>query len=77
VLPRLRDITLIASDERLLAISLTGKLLLANVSGREFKKLDEFQLIDDEEGLYSHSAIVGGRLYVRGSKTLICVDLSR
>jgi outer membrane protein assembly factor BamB len=69
--------TLIASENRFLAISLRGKLLLANVGGKEFKKLSELRLIEDEEGLYSHSAIVGGRLYVRGSKMLVCVDLSR
>jgi outer membrane protein assembly factor BamB len=68
--------TLIASDERFLAISLKGKLLLANVAGKEFKKLGELQLIEGEEGLYSHSAVVGGRLYVRGSKMLVCFDLN-
>jgi outer membrane protein assembly factor BamB len=69
--------TLIASDSRLLAISLKGKLLLANVGGNEFTKLGELQLLEDEEGLYSHSAVVGGHLYVRGSKLLVCFDLSR
>lgn len=69
--------TLIASDERFLAISLRGKLLLANVGGNEFERLGELQLIEGEEGLYSHPAVVGGRLYVRGSKMLVCVDLTR
>jgi outer membrane protein assembly factor BamB len=69
--------TLIASDQRFLAISLRGKLLLANVGGNAFTKLGQLQLMEGEEGLYSHSAVVGGRLYVRGSRMLVCVDLSR
>jgi outer membrane protein assembly factor BamB len=68
--------TLIASDRRLLAISLRGKLLLADVAGKELRKLGELQLLEDEEGLYSHSALVGGRLYVRASKMLVCLDLA-
>jgi len=69
--------TLIASPERVLAIYVKGKLTLVDARSPQLRKLSELQLLDGEEGLYSHAAIVGSRLYVRGSKQLLCVELDR
>jgi outer membrane protein assembly factor BamB len=69
--------SLIASPDRVLVTSLRGKLLLVSARGDKFEKLGELQLFDGEAGLYSHPAIVGNRLYVRGSKALVCVDLDQ
>ena len=57
--------------------SLQGKLLLVSARKDKFEKLGELQLFEGEAGLYSHPAIVGSRLYVRGSKALVCLDLGR
>lgn len=67
--------SLIASPHRLLITTLKGRLILANTGGKSFEKLSELQLLEDEAGLYSHPAVVGRRLYVRGSKFLVCLDL--
>lgn len=67
--------TVIASPQRVLVITLHGKLILLDAAANEFAPLSELQLFDDEAGLYSHPAIVGGRLYVRGSKQLVCLEL--
>jgi outer membrane protein assembly factor BamB len=67
--------SLIASPQRILVTSLHGKLFLLNATGDRFEKLSELELLEEEAGLYSHPAIVGSRLYVRGSKELVCFDL--
>lgn len=67
--------SLVAAPDRFLATSLKGRLILANVASDRFEKISELQLIEDEEGLYSHLALVGRRLYVRGSSRLVCLDL--
>lgn len=67
--------SIIVSPKRLLLVSLKGKLVLASTERDEFKLLAERQLIENEEGLYSHPALVGRVLYVRGSKSLLRVDL--
>ncbi|MGE3776804.1 MAG: PQQ-binding-like beta-propeller repeat protein [Pirellulaceae bacterium] len=67
--------SLIASSERILVTTLQGQLLLLRADGDVFTKISELQLWDDEAGLYSHPAIVGNRLYVRGSQSLVCLEL--
>ncbi|MCU0880528.1 MAG: PQQ-binding-like beta-propeller repeat protein, partial [Pirellulaceae bacterium] len=69
--------SLIASPDKILVTSLQGKLLLVSARNDKFEKLGELQLFEGEAGLYSHPAIVGGRLYVRGSKALVCLDLDK
>jgi outer membrane protein assembly factor BamB len=67
--------SLVASSNKLLALSLRGKLVLLKATENQFEILSELQLIDGEEGLYSHPALAGDRIYVRGSKSLVCLDL--
>lgn len=67
--------SLIASRERALLTTLHGKLILFDVNGDRFEPLSELQLLDREAGLYAHPAVAGQRLYVRGSKALVCLDL--
>ncbi len=35
-----------------------------------------FKVFDDEHGLLSHPALVDKRLYVRGSREFVCVNLT-
>ena len=67
--------SLIASPERLLITTLKGQLILIDVAGDKYTQRGELQLFDDEAGLFSHPAVVGRRLYVRGSNQLICLNL--
>ncbi len=67
--------SLIGSPERVLVTTLKGRLLLFSTDASQFSKLSDVQLIEDEAGLYSHPAIVGQRLYVRGSNSLVCLNL--
>jgi hypothetical protein len=34
-------------------------------------------VFENDRGVYSHPALVGTRLYIRGSAEIACVDLAR
>jgi hypothetical protein len=69
--------TLIASDTRLLAVGMDSELLLIDATADKFKPQGRVKLLDDEAGIYAHPAVVGNRLYYRGSDALLCIDLER
>ena len=64
---------LIASEDRLLIIG-EGELLLLNTDGSK-TILSRQSVFTDKLPLYSHPAIVGNRLYLRGETQLICIEL--
>jgi outer membrane protein assembly factor BamB len=67
--------SIVATDERILVTSKEGELLLIDAKSDKFKLLGRLTLFKDEQGLYSHPAFVGTRLYIRGSSALLCVEL--
>ncbi|MEX2186033.1 MAG: PQQ-binding-like beta-propeller repeat protein [Pirellulales bacterium] len=67
--------TLVAGGGRVLAITLRGELVLFDAAADKFAVLSRMKLFDGEAGLYSHPAMVGRRLYVRGSTSVVCLDL--
>lgn len=67
--------SLIASPDRILATTLNGSLVLFSANPARFEKIGELRLFEEEAGLYSHPALVGSRLYVRGSSSLVCLQL--
>lgn len=69
--------SLIANPTRVLATTLRGELVLFDAKADKFAPLARLQLFEDEEGLYSHPALVGTRLYVRGSKSVVCLELKQ
>jgi outer membrane protein assembly factor BamB len=70
---------LLATDERVLVLGRGGELLLIDAASDEFHIVAREHLFTDKEArsaeLYAHPALVGTRLYVRGEKELVCVDL--
>ncbi|MFO0877831.1 MAG: PQQ-binding-like beta-propeller repeat protein [Gemmataceae bacterium] len=70
-----RYLTLIASDTRVLAITMTGELMLFDAQADEFRLLGKLPVFADENGMYAHAALVGRRLYLRGERELVCLDL--
>ncbi len=68
--------SLIASSDKLLISTGSGELLLIDPQADKFKLLGRQKVFDDEAGLLSHPAIVGKRLFIRGSREIVCVDLS-
>lgn len=71
------DSTLIAAPGRVLATTQQGELLLFDTRTSDGAPLARLQLFEGEAGVYSHPALVGERLYVRGSAEICCIDLAR
>ncbi len=76
---RLRDpaigeyAAIIASPDRLLVIG-KGELLLMAADG-EKRIVSRQRVFDQGVSLYSHPALVGDRLYIRGESTIRCIRL--
>lgn len=76
---RLRDkslgtyASLFASEDRLLVVG-KGELLLFSADGDQ-SVLSRQRVFEDSSTLYSHPAIVGNRLYLRGEGELVCLEL--
>jgi outer membrane protein assembly factor BamB len=67
--------SLIASEDRLLATSIDGRLLLVDALADPLRIAGECRIFEDDHGVYSHPAVVGSRLYLRGSAEIVCIDL--
>jgi hypothetical protein len=67
--------TLLADGERVLALTVAGELILWDEKSVKFAPISRVKLFADEAGCYSHPAVVGTRLYVRGEREVIAVDL--
>ena len=71
--------TLLATDDRLLTVGRGGELLLIDATASEFRvvsRLDVFPTSRARATIYAAPAIVGNRLFMRGEKKLVCVNLS-
>jgi outer membrane protein assembly factor BamB len=67
--------SLVADDERVLVITLAGELILLDARADTCRILSRLRLFDHDVEVYSHPALAGTRLFVRGSSSVICVDL--
>jgi outer membrane protein assembly factor BamB len=71
---------LIASDDRVLAVGAGGELILIDAAADEFRIVSRLRLFGDDSEqraeILAHPALVGTRLYFRGEKELVCVDLA-
>ena len=66
--------SLIASKDKLLVVC-DGELLLLNTNGDK-TILFRQRLFDADDRLYSHPALVGNKLYVRGETRLRCIEFN-
>jgi hypothetical protein len=71
---------LIASDNRLLVVGLGGELILVDPTQPQFHIVSRLSPFADDSSkrtqLLSYPALVNSRLYLRGEKELICVNLA-
>jgi ABC-type phosphate/phosphonate transport system substrate-binding protein/outer membrane protein assembly factor BamB len=71
---------LIASEDRLLTVGLGGELILIDPKADKFTVLSRLTLFEDDQSkqtqFLSHPALVGTRLYLRGERELVCVELA-
>lgn len=67
--------SLIASDDRVLALTQTGEILLFDAKTPRLQIIGRLKLFVDATGVFSHPALVGDRLYVRGNDEIVCLRL--
>jgi hypothetical protein len=68
-------VTLVASADRVLAVTLACELVLFDATAGTGKPINRLAVLADENGCYSHPAFVGTRMYLRGENELVCVEL--
>lgn len=72
--PALSDYaSLFVSKDRLMVVA-DGELLLLTADGSK-KILSRQQVFGQRQQIYSHPALVGNRLYIRGKSKLLCTEL--
>ena len=67
--------SVIASPTALLVTTLQGELLLIDATADQYRELGRLRVWQDERGCYAHPALVGQRLFLRGSSSIVCLDL--
>ncbi len=68
--------TLIADEERVLVITLGGELILLDAKANEGVVISRLKIFEDDVEVYSHPALAGTRLYMRGGSSVVCVELA-
>lgn len=69
-------VSLIASPDKVLISTGSAELMLIDARADEFKIISRQPVLEGESGLLSHPALVGKRLFLRGSREIVCVDLA-
>jgi outer membrane protein assembly factor BamB len=68
-------VSMIASSDKVLITGIHGEALLIDALADTYKLISQAQLIEEDSGVFSHPAIVGNRLYIRGSSDIRCFVL--
>ena len=68
--------TVIGSGNCALIVSKHGELLLVDSAADQYRLISRLTVFDDDPGVYSHPAMVGTRLYLRGSDEIVCLELA-
>lgn len=68
---------IIGGKDRILVIGAGGRLVLGDAKTEKWKKLGSLSPFGKGEfEYYSHPALVGDRLYMRGKASILCLDLN-
>ena len=65
-----------AGENRVLVVSKLGELLLIDAAADSYRLLSRQTIFEDDSGVLSHPALVGRKLYLRGSDEIVCLDLA-
>lgn len=68
--------SLVATDARLLCLTLDAQVLLIDATADEYRELGRWKLGEPGDETYSHPALADERLYVRIGRKLLCLDLA-
>jgi outer membrane protein assembly factor BamB len=67
--------SLFADDRRVLVVTVGGELMLLDATADASATVSRARVFEDEVEVYSHPALVGTRLYLRGGSSVVCIDL--
>ena len=67
--------SLIADDRRVLVVTMGGELILLDATANACAIVSRLRVFEDDVEVYSHPALVGTRLYIRGGDSVVCIDL--
>ena len=68
--------SLIADERRVLVVTVGGELILLDATADVSAIISRVRVFEDDVEVYSHPALVGTRLYIRGGDSVVCIDLS-
>lgn len=68
-------VSLVASADRVLALTAAGELILLDARADRFEPLGRQRLFERDVTLYAHPALADRAIYVRGPRNLLCVAL--
>ena len=68
-------VSLVASADRVLALTAAGELILLDARADRFEPLARQRLFERDAALYAHPAVADTAIYVRGPRNLLCVAL--
>jgi outer membrane protein assembly factor BamB len=68
----------VATDKLVLVTTRAGELILLDAAANEYTESGKLAVFGKEEkGLYAHPAFVGTRVYLRGTSSVVCIDLAK
>ena len=67
--------SIVADDKRVLVFTIRGELILLDAAAGESPVISRVNLFSEDVEVYAHPALVGTRLFARGSDSVLCVDL--
>lgn len=68
--------SILADDKRVLIFTIRGELILLDAAASESPVISRVNLFSEDVEAYAHPALVGTRLFARGSDNVLCVDLA-
>lgn len=69
-------VSFFAATDSVLVVALNGECLLLAAKGDRLDVLSRLRLFADDAEIFSHPALVGNKLYVRGPESICCFDLN-
>lgn len=66
---------LFADDRRVLVVTMSGELILLDARAETDPIISRLRVFDADVDVYSHPALVGSRLYIRGGYRVLCLEL--
>jgi len=71
-----RHASLIASGDKVLFLAHDGELALISLTEKQLRIVSRSKPFTEKVEIYSHPALVGSRLYLRGSSSIRCLELA-